>query len=661
MKQDFRNAVANEAQLRAALAEADIGPTMMVLAHLSGETEILDEVAPHIQGAWNYQQTVPEELKAKVRDRLVAVLKDYAATGRAIPKPDSERLRRMMTASVGSKVPEEYVPLLVEELRLGDTDTRALQWREDPKSLPLTDYPVLIIGAGFAGMCTGIRLKDAGIPFVILEKNSAPGGTWQEHTYPGCGVDTPNHFYSFSFNPNDAWTDHFSKRDEIRAYVDDTITKYGLAPFIRYDSAVTSACYDEASGTWSVTHTDTQGKSHTVTARVVIAGVGHNVPSTPKFEGLDSFKGPVVHTAAWDASVELKGKRVVMIGTGASGIQVGPTIAPDVAKLTVFQRTPHWAWGDPNYHKPIAEGHKWALKNIPLFMEWQRFQLFWAVSDAFHKTLHVDPTWDKPDQSLNADNQATRERLTNYITQELEGDAELMAKCIPSYPPYGKRMLRDNHWFRMLRKPNVELVTSGVARITPEGVVDKDGTLHPADVIIMATGFHAAKLLFPMEIIGRNGRSLRNEWGDSDPRAYKGMSVPGFPNFFVLAGPNTILAHGGSAIFHIECQVTYVLGALRYMIENKRASIEVKPEVYEQYNELVEGKLQKMVWSHRGVTSWYKNDKNRVTMTSPWRLVDFWNITRNFDSSEFIVKPLAKAAAAQLAAARATETSGADA
>jgi 4-hydroxyacetophenone monooxygenase len=651
MNTDFKNAVADMAQLQAALLEADIGPILMVQAHLSGDSDLLDEVEPHVQGAWNYQQTVPEELKAKVRARLISTLESYARTGQQIPRLPPERLRRMMSASVGAQVPQEYVPLLIEELRLGEADTRALNWHHKPAAEALANYPVVIIGAGFAGICTGIRLKDTGIPFVILEKNDAPGGTWQDHSYPGCGVDTPNHFYSFSFNPNDGWTDHFSKRDEIHGYVNDTVAKYGLAPFIRYESTVLGARYDEASGVWHVDYRDAQGQAHNIVARVLIAGVGHNVPSVPKFEGLDSFKGPVMHTAAWDHGVELKGKRVVMIGTGASGIQVGPTIAPDVAHLTIFQRTPHWAWGDPNYHKPIAEGHKWAMKNIPLFMEWQRFQLFWAVSDGFHKTLHMDPNWDKPQLSLNADNHATRERLTAYITSELEGDAELMAKCIPSYPPYGKRMLRDNHWFRMLRKPNVSLVTNGVARITPEGVVDKDGTLHPADVIIMATGFQAAKLLFPMEITGRDGRSLRAEWGDSDPRAYKGMSVPGFPNFFVLAGPNTILAHGGSAIFHIECQVTYLLGALREMAERGLRSMEVRQDVYDVYNETVDNKLKNMVWSHRGVTSWYKNEKNRVTLTSPWRLVDFWNLTRKFEPAEYVLQPM-KAAAQDAVQAR---------
>lgn len=639
MQRDFGAAVANETQLRQALLEADIGPTLMVLAHLTGDTDLLDEAAPYVQGAWNYQQNIPDSLKHTVRERLVTVLKDYAASGRPVPEHSSDDLRRMMSAAVGNKVPEEYVPLLLEELRLGPTDTRALHWRNNRTPAAAKDALVVIIGAGFGGLCTAIRLQEAGVPFVILEKNTGPGGTWYENRYPGCGVDTPNHFYSLSFFPNPHWSDHFSKRDEIQAYIENIVAHFGLDKHIRYESKVTRAAWDEHSSQWQIEYTDKDAHTHALQARVLVAGVGHNIPSTPHFDGLDKFRGDVVHSACWQPDVPLAGRRLAMIGTGASGMQIGPAIAPDAASLTVFQRTPHWAWGDPNYQKPIAAGHRWAMANIPLFMEWQRFQLFWAVSDSFHHTLHIDPDWDQPALSLNAENHMTRERLTAYIKEELGGDEALMAKCVPNYPPYGKRMLRDAGWFRMLRRPNVELVTDPISHITENAVVTRDGTHHEVDAIIMATGFQASRLLWPIDIIGRDGRTIREAWGDDDPRAYKGMTVPGFPNLFVLAGPNTILAHGGSAIFHIECQVTHVMHAVRELIEGGYTSLEVRPQVHADYNERVDARLRQMVWAHPGVTSWYKNQHNRVTMTSPWRLVDFWNLTNKLDPADFILQP----------------------
>ncbi|MBV1796848.1 NAD(P)-binding protein [Siccirubricoccus sp. G192] len=242
MTVDFQEAVRDEAALRSALADADIAPMLMVLVQLTGDLDILEEVAPHIHGAWSFLEAVPEPLKQKVRDRLVAALKAQATTGRPPPPlPPPDMLQRMMSAGVGQTVPEEYIPLLVEETRLGAEDPRRVRWQRDPATLPLRDFKVVVIGAGFAGLCTGIRLKEMGIPFEILEKNDAVGGTWLENDYPGCAVDTPNHFFSFSFNPNPGWSRHFSGRDEIRAYIESGFDKYGVRQHVRLGAEVTGA------------------------------------------------------------------------------------------------------------------------------------------------------------------------------------------------------------------------------------------------------------------------------------------------------------------------------------------------------------------------------------------------------------------------------------
>ena len=448
----FRNAVRDEPALRAALAEADIAPLLMVLVQLSGDLAIMDEVAPHIHGPWSFLESVPEELKQRVRDQLIVVLKDYAATGREPPaRPPAEMLQRMMSAGVGQQVPEEYIPLFVEEIRLGEDDPRAVHWQRDPGSLPVADFTVAIIGAGFAGVCTAIRLKQLGIPFVVLEKNDDFGGTWLENDYPGCAVDTPNHFFSYSFNPNPRWSRHFSRREEIRAYIVDTAEKYGLRPHVRFGVEVTAAAFDEDAAMWRVTVATRDGSRETIEANAVITAVGQlNRPAIPAITGLPQFRGPVFHTAQWDKSVDLRGKRVAMIGTGASGMQTGPSIAPEVAHLTVFQRTPHWSMNNPNYHKTVLPGKIWALENIPFYAQWMRFQLFWASSDGFHPSLQMDPNWETPDISLNEANHKMRELIVDYVRKELDDDKKLLAKVIPSYPPYGKRMLRDNYWYRML-------------------------------------------------------------------------------------------------------------------------------------------------------------------------------------------------------------------
>jgi 4-hydroxyacetophenone monooxygenase len=631
----FEAAVRDEAALRAALAEADIAPMLMVLAQLSGDMAILDEVGPHIHGAWSFMESVPEALKQTVRDRLVDVLKDYAATGRAPPADIPEdTLQRMMSAGVGQTVPPQYIPLLLEETGLGSTDTRAVSWRRNDV---VTDgCKVVIIGAGFSGLCAGIRLQEMGIPFEILEKNPDVGGTWLENQYPGCAVDTPNHFYSYSFAMNPAWTRHFSQRNEILAYARATAEQYGLRRHIRFGTEVVAAEFDEADSRWKLDVRQADGSVAAIEANAVISAVGLlNRAFIPPIAGIDRFAGPLFHTAQWDMSVDLTGKRVALIGTGASAMQTGPSIAPDVAKLTVFQRTRHWAAHNANYHKEVSAGNRWAIEHIPYFAKWMRFQLFWAGSDGFHPSLKMDPAWTQPDISLNETNHKMREALIDHIRKELDGDEALLAKVVPPYPPYGKRMLRDNHWYRMLKQPNVELVTEAIDHIDAGSIVLKDGTVHPVDVIIMATGFTASKMLWPMDIKGRGGRTIRGLWGDDDPRAYLGITVPGFPNLFLIYGPNTNLAHGGSAIFHSECQVRYIAQALREMIENGWPAIEVRQDVHDAFNVRVDEACRQMVWSHPGVTSWYKNKDNRITVTSPWTLLDYWTMTRHFVPADY--------------------------
>ena len=627
--------------LDAALAEADVAPMLMVLVHLTGEDHWLDEIGPHIFGAWNFMEQVPAQKKAALRARLATVLSELAGGERRVPdRPPLDLIPRMMKAGVGGTVPDEYIPLILEEMNLADGDPRTVRWRNKSPAEVRAQVRALIVGAGLSGLCMAMKLKEAGIPFDIVEKNDTVGGTWYENDYPGCGVDTPNHFFSFSFEPNHDWPDHFSKRGELWRYLENCADRYDLRRHVRFATELTSAVWDEARQVWRCGLKPKNGPEETLETPILITAVGQlNRPSLPALDGIETFTGPAFHTGAWDHAVDLTGKRVAMIGTGASGMQAGPSIAAQVAQLTIFQRTPHWSIHNPNYHAKVSEGVKWALKHIPFYAQWYRFQLFWASADGLHASIQVDPSWPTPELSLNADNQRFRDMLTAHMTKELDGDEALLKKVVPPYPPYGKRMLRDNHWFRMLKRPNVELVTERIARVVPDGIVTTDGAHHRADVIVFATGFQAGRMLWPMEIAGKGGYSVREAWGDDDPRAHLGMTAPGFPNFFMLYGPNTNLGHGGSIIFHTECQVRYILQALREMAEKKIASLEVRPEPHDAYNERVDAAHARMVWAHGGVGNWYKNARGRVIANSPWRLVDYWAMTREFDPAEFIAQP----------------------
>jgi 4-hydroxyacetophenone monooxygenase len=640
MLDELRAFTRNGALLTEALQGADFAPMLMVLVHLSGEEHWLTDMGPYITGPWNFHANAPEAIKQQVRDRLRIVLTEIAEGSRPMPDaPPAHLLRAMLSTGVGQPVPEEYIPMILEETMLfNDRDPKTVEWRSKPDAAVVNAFQTVIIGAGVSGLCMAIKLKEAGIPFTIIEKNRTVGGTWFENGYPGCGVDTPNHFYSLSFEPNHDWPEHFSKRNELWAYMERLADQYDIRRHIRFETEVTAARYDEVTARWIVSTRAIDGTKDTLTVNALISAVGQlNRPSIPAIPGLDDFAGPAFHTARWDATQDLRGKRVAMIGTGASGMQVGPTIAPDVEHLTIFQRSAHWAVSNPNYHAKVSPGKMAALKHIPFYAKWYRFQLMWASSDGLHASLHADPSWPTPDQSLNAANQKFREDLIAYIGGQVNGDAELIRKVVPPYPPYGKRMLRDNHWYQSLTRPNVDLVNEPIERITADAVVTRDGVEHKADVLVLATGFVAQKMLWPMDITGRDGVTIRELWGDDNPRAYLGITVPRFPNLFMLYGPGTNLAHGGSAIYHTECQVRYIMQCLRELIETGAASMECKPEPHDAFNELLDATHSKMVWAHRGVGNWYKNKQGRVVTNSPFRLVDYRRMTEKLDRNDYVM------------------------
>jgi 4-hydroxyacetophenone monooxygenase len=315
-------------------------------------------------------------------------------------------------------------------------------------------------------------------------------------------------------------------------------------------------------------------------------------------------------------------------------MQLVPAIAGVAAHVTVFQRSPQWAVPNAELDRAVSAETQWLLAQLPFYSGWYRYREFWQWNDHIHPTLQIDPDWPHQDRSINALNESHRVFLTEHITRTLEGRPDLIAKCLPTYPPYGKRGLMDAGWFATMRRDDVSLVTEPVTAIRPGGLVTADGAEHAADVIAYATGFHAQKMLWPMDVHGRDG-TIREAWGDDDPRAYLGIAIPGFPNFFTLYGPNTNLGHGGSVVFHTELQVRYTMGLICAMVEGGISAAEVRAEVCAEYNDRLDEAHSRMIWSHRGMDTWYRNAKGRIVTNSPWRLADYWRMTREPDLSEY--------------------------
>jgi 4-hydroxyacetophenone monooxygenase len=279
----------------------------------------------------------------------------------------------------------------------------------------------------------------------------------------------------------------------------------------------------------------------------------------------------------------------------------------------------------------------WLLENVPFYAQWYRFGLFWRFGDGLLNTLRRDTEWPHPERSMNRHNDRHREQMTEFVETSLEGRPDLLEKCLPTYPPYGKRILIDNDWYPTLRRDNVHLIAEGVDHVTSTGIVDSSGATTDFDVIILATGFQAGNLLSPIDIRGRTGTALRDVWGTDNPKAYLGITVPDYPNMFMLVGPNTFVAHGGSIIFQAECEMRYVTDCLVKMIENNIASVEVRADIHDDYNERVDEEHNELVWAHAGLHSWYRNAQGRVFSPMPWRFVDYWEMTHDFDQSEYVV------------------------
>jgi len=628
-------------RLRRALEIANLPSLLMVMYQLTGDEKWVQlpyrptrtrGLSDHDYGG--FSDSVQGDIRIAAEKILVAW---SAGTPVAIAKPRGEKLLELMSCCVGEVVPSEFEPMMAQEMGFDESQ------RPDRNDVKSTNYAheisghfrVVIMGAGVSGLLAARKLQEMGVPFVILEKNSDLGGTWLENTYPGCGVDTPSHLYSYSFFRR-KWSTYFGRRDEVIDYLRDVADDTSLEDFIEFDTEVTAATYDSARQEWALT-ASTRGVQREFVANFVISAVGQlNQPYIPELPGIEEYRGKVFHSSNWPKDLDVTGIRVAVVGSAATAMQIVPAIVESVSQLTLFQRSPQWIAPTENYFRQVGPDMQWLMEEIPFYYEWYRFRLAWIFGDRMHSSLQIDPSWPHPERSVNAINDAHRRLFTEYLRSELAGREDLIEKSLPTYPPFGKRMLLDNGWFAALKHSNVELIDEAMIAFTETGVLSASGLERSADVVVFATGFEAKRFFHPMEIRGRSGRSIREIWGDDDGRAFMGMTIPDFPNFAVMYGPNTNLGHGGSYIFIAECQVRYIVGLIEKMITEHIGVIECREEVNDAYNKKVDEAHQRMIYSHSGMDTWYRNSKGRVVTNSPWRVVDYWHMTHepNLDAYE---------------------------
>jgi cation diffusion facilitator CzcD-associated flavoprotein CzcO len=470
---------------------------------------------------------------------------------------------------------------------------------------------VLIVGGGFSGLCMAIKLRQAGMnSFLLLEKSDDIGGTWYDNRYPGCACDIPSHLYSFSFEPSPDWSRMYPGQQEIHDYLKRVVQRHELAPQIRLNTRFHEATWDEAENVWHAS----AGEGLRICARVIVSGIGGlHVPEYPKLKGIERFAGPKFHSSTWDHTVELDGKSVAVVGTGASAIQFVPQIAPRAGKLHLFQRTPPWIV--PRMDFPIEEKWKQRFRRFPLAMRAFRQLIFWRQEVRVLGFLG---------------NRYVRGKATEIATHHLEKqikDPKLRAALKPNYELGCKRVLVSDDYYPTLNRPNVELVTDAIAEVREHSIVTADGVERPIDVLIFGTGFRATEPLIGIHLVGRGGVEIHDAWRER-MSAYLGITVSGFPNFFLLLGPNTGLGHN-SIILMIEAQVRYVMSCLKLMKRRKRQVLEVRPETQKQFVADIYRRLEGTVWQSGGCHSWYQDQRTGENTTLwPGSVVAYTRRTR---------------------------------
>jgi 4-hydroxyacetophenone monooxygenase len=622
--------------IRAALADAELPPLLPALAYCTGDLTILDDtLRPDPLLAGMPQGGLTEEQQARIRDLAFGVLVAFRDAGcRPASPPDDATLLRIMEFAVATPGLDAYLPLLEEELAHRGEDRRAPTWHMS-EVVPDRPFHVVVIGAGMSGLLAAHRLQQAGVSFVVVDKNDDVGGTWLENTYPGCRVDNPNHNYSYSFAQRHDWPFHYSTQDVLWRYFRECADAFGLRGHIRFRTEVQALSWSDTDARWTV-HVRTPDGDRTLTADAVVSAVGQlNRPRYPDIPGRDRFSGASFHSARWDHTVDLRDRRVAVIGTGASAMQFIPEIAPTTGRLLVFQRTPAWLAPTPDYHDPVAPGLRWLYEHVPSYSEWNRFWIFWRMGDGVLDGVRVDPDWNGDGKSVSALNDMMRMLLTEYLRAQLADRPDLFERTLPHYPPAAKRIIRDNGvWPSALRHEHVDLVTEPIREITERGIVTADGVEREVDVVIYGTGFEAAKFLEPMRVTGRGGIDLHEQWG-GDARAYLGITVPGFPNLFCLYGPNTNIVINGSIIYFSECGVRYLLGCIELLLRTGKRALEVRKDVHDEFNERVDAENRRMAWGASDVNSWYKNELGRVSQNWPFTLLEYWQRTLRPDPADY--------------------------
>lgn len=613
---------------------ADTNALRMALYQATRDPELAAITPTREFGPVSDVVTFTETDAALIRSKAV----DYLLTApdeSSLPIPDKDEIIELLEMAEARELGPDDLIMRHHIPAFSDMPFQA-QW-SDQKTVP-AGYHVAIVGAGFAGVAMGVQLAQLGIPFTIYERRDEVGGVWSINTYPDVRVDTLSFTYEYAFEKKYPWTEYFARQSDVRGYIDHVARKYGVYERISFGRDVRAAHYDEMTHRWTLT-VHGEDTVDDVEANVVVAASG--VFATPRelaVDGVSEFTGQIVHTAEWSDDVDYTGKNVAIIGNGSTGVQLLSKVAESASSVTVYQRTPQWISPRANYGVPISDELQWLIREMPFYWNWNKYVAGLSTID-LRNVLQPDEEWIAAGGDVSERNDMLRGILTQYISSQVGGRQDLIDQLVPDYPPMTRRPVVDNNWYGSLTRENVELVSTPIDRMTDAAIVTADGEARDVDLVIAAVGFQTEKYIWPTQYHGVGGVTLEDVWTAQGAQAHLGMTVPGFPNMFMLYGPNSQPVASGSGLpVWFEIWSGYIAQCIVGMLESDSSSMEIRREAFSDYNDRLHEEAKTLIYlapSSAMKKNYYVNEFGRLQMNAPWSGEKFYEMCARPDEAHF--------------------------
>ncbi|KAM0082237.1 hypothetical protein ACKRZS_005605 [Fusarium odoratissimum] len=622
--------------IRKAIDKSNLNALRLALLQVTGDPRLakMSTRRRAIRGGAMFSHVLSDEDAPLLKEIAFNYLSQRKSDDAVPPPPSKEETRKLLDMFGDESIQDVEFNYNYEELAFEEFPRNAKWSDKEPSAEAIVDFKIVVIGAGISGLAAAVQFKNLGLNFEVLERQQGIGGTWLLNTYPDARVDTSSYLFQFKFLKNYPWSEYFARAGETRGYLEYVAEKYKVKDHFHFNREVIRAVWDEDTSKWDLTVRHSNGEVENIKCNAIVSGSGlFATPNLPDFPGLKDFKGPVFHTAKWDHSVDYRNKRVALIGTGSTGTQLASRVASEAKDFTVFQRTPNWIMHMDGYGAKIDDEVRFIFNKMPYYWNWFCYSAH-VASQQLQYMQTYDQEWRAKGGIVNERNDLARKNLTEYIKSKSEGIPGLLEKILPDYPPLVRRLVVDNGFYDMLRRDNVKLAAEDIDRFTEDGIVSASGEEHEFDVVILGTGFKVSDYFWPCKYIGRDGTTLQDLWSKDGPRSYLGLTMPGFPNFFSLYGPNHQPRSGGFYSWG-EIWSRYVASSIVHLIENGRKSIECRKDVFDEYNAKLDEKAKELIWEMEG-SGYYVNRFGRQSVNAPWFTYDYHSMVMkpNFDDFE---------------------------